>query len=264
MLLILLILLIPSKFFLVKTLIVIPARHASTRLPGKPLVEIAGMTLIERVVRQCQKVRGVSSVIVATDHEDIFDEVVCFGGEAVMTRRSHRTGTERVAEVARKRRADLVINVQGDEPLLEPQAIRLLIDGMKKDRSAGIGTLANPIRRRADFLDPNVVKVVLDREGWALYFSRSPIPFHRDQPHGLPAPACRHVGIYGYRNETLQKWVRLAPTRLEKLEKLEQLRALENGLKIKVFLTPYQAIGVDVPADVKKVERILANRRRAR
>ena len=247
-----------------KTLIVIPARHASTRLPGKPLVEIAGRTLIERVVRQCEKVRGVSSVVVATDHAGIFDEVISFGGEAMMTKRSHRSGTERVAEVARRKRADLVINVQGDEPLLDPRAIEILAAGMKRDRRIGIGTLANPIQDKADYRDPNVVKVVLDRENRALYFSRSPIPCPRDRPGSLPAPAYRHVGIYGYRNEALQKWVRLRPTPLEKLERLEQLRALESGFTIKVFLTKYEAIGVDVPADIKKVERILAKRSRAR
>ena len=246
------------------TLIVIPARYASTRLPGKPLVSIAGKTLIERVVRQCEKVRGVSSVIVATDHDGIYDEVISFGGEAMMTKHSHRSGTERVAEAARKRRAELIINVQGDEPLLEPRAIELLVEGMKHDRRIGIGTLANPIRRKPDYLDPNIVKVVLDRQNWALYFSRAPIPYPRDHPRSLPAPAYRHVGIYGYRNDCLQKWVRLPPTRLEKLEQLEQLRALEHGLKIRVFLTKYEAIGVDMPSDVKKVETILAKRSRAR
>ncbi len=247
-----------------KTLIVIPARYASTRLPGKPLVSIAGMTLIERVVRQCEKVRGVSSVVVATDHDSIYDEVISFGGEAMMTKRSHRSGTERAAEVARKKRASLVINVQGDEPLLEPRAIELLVDGMKRDRRIGIGTLANPITNKSDYLDPNVVKVVLDRQNGALYFSRAPVPYPRGAPRGFPSTAYRHVGIYGYRNEILQKWIRLPPSRLERLEKLEQLRALENGLKIKVFLTKYEAIGVDVPSDVKKVETILAKRRRSR
>lgn len=247
-----------------KTLIVIPARYASTRLPGKPLISIAGKTLIERVYRQCEKVRGISSVVVATDHEGIFDEVISFGGEAMMTRRSHRSGTERVAEVARKERAGLVINVQGDEPLLDPRAIETLADGMKRNSRIGIGTLANPISNKSDFLDPNVVKVALDRDNWALYFSRASIPYPRDNPRSVPKSAYRHVGIYGYRNDLLQRWVRLPPTRLEKLEKLEQLRALENGLKIKVFLTKYEAIGVDVPSDVKKVERILAKRARAR
>jgi len=242
------------------TIIVIPARHASSRLPGKPLVQIAGQTLIERVYRRCERVRGVSAVVVATDHADIFDEVTSFGGEAMMTKRSHRSGTERVAEVARRRRARLVINVQGDEPLLDPRAIELLIRGMKRDRRVDVGTLANPIRQTADFSDPNVVKVVLDRQNRALYFSRSPIPHPRERPRSLPHPAYRHVGIYGYRSDALQKWVRLPPTRLEKLEKLEQLRALENGFTIKVFLTNYQAIGVDVPSDIKKVERVLAKR----
>lgn len=247
-----------------KTLIAIPARYASTRLPGKPLISIAGTTLIERVYRQCEKVKGVSSVVVATDHEGIFDEVVSFGGVAMMTKRSHRSGSERVAEVARKNRAELVINVQGDEPLLEPRAIQILVDGMKRDSQIGIGTLANPITDKSDFLDPNVVKVVLDSNNWALYFSRASIPYPRDNPKSVPNPAYRHVGIYGYLNDCLQRWVRLPPTRLEKLEKLEQLRALENGFKIKVFLTKYEAIGVDVASDVKKVERILAKRSRAR
>jgi 3-deoxy-manno-octulosonate cytidylyltransferase (CMP-KDO synthetase) len=246
------------------TLIVIPARHASSRLPGKPLIELAGKTLIERVYRQCAKVKGVSSVLVATDHDGIFEEVASFGGEVLMTKKSHRSGTERVAEAARKKRANLVINVQGDEPLLDPRAIEKLIKGMQRDDAAQIATLASPITEKSDFLDPNVVKTVLDEDGWALYFSRSPIPYWREDPTRVPRPVFRHIGIYGYRNEALQKWVRMAPTRLEKLEKLEQLRALENGLKIKVFLTNYVAIGVDTPSDVKKVERILAKRSRAR
>jgi 3-deoxy-manno-octulosonate cytidylyltransferase (CMP-KDO synthetase) len=203
-------------------------------------------------------------VVVATDHEGIFNEVVSFGGEAMMTKRSHRSGTDRVAEVARKKKADLVVNVQGDEPLLEPRAIELLLKGMKKDRSLEIGTLAKPIEKKEDYRDPNVVKVVLDHEGGALYFSRASIPHLRGKKRGIPFPACRHVGIYGYRSDILQKWVKMKPSRLEKIERLEQLRALENGLRIKVFLTRYEAIGVDVPADVKKVERILAKSSRSR
>ena len=245
-----------------RTMIVIPARYGSTRFPGKPLVRIAGRTLIEWVYRQCNRVRGVDSIVVATDDERILEEVVAFGGEAMMTRRSHGSGSERAAEVARRKKAGLIINVQGDEPLLEPKAIEQLIQGMRKDKRIGIGTLANPIRNKDDFFDPNVVKVTLDHRGCALYFSRAAIPFLRDRrsKNSFPAPAFRHVGIYGYRNAVLQKWVRMKPTRLERMEKLEQLRALENGLEIKVFLTDYEAIGVDVPSDMKKVERILAKR----
>jgi 3-deoxy-manno-octulosonate cytidylyltransferase (CMP-KDO synthetase) len=247
-----------------RTLIVIPARNASTRFPGKPLALIAGRTLIERVYSQCVKVRGASAVVVATDHAGIRDEVASFGGQVMMTRRDHRSGTDRVAEVARKIRADLVVNVQGDEPLLQPRAIEFLIDGMKHVPGAGMGTLANPIREKGDFFDPNVVKVVVDSAGRALYFSRAPIPHDRSRPRACAPGALRHVGIYAYRASVLQRLVRLAPSRLERLEKLEQLRALENGVSIQVFLTHYDAVGVDVPADVRKVERLLAKRRGGR
>ncbi|MBV9462757.1 MAG: 3-deoxy-manno-octulosonate cytidylyltransferase [Verrucomicrobiae bacterium] len=249
-----------------KALVVIPARYASTRFPGKPLALISGRSLIERVYERCLKAKGVSDVIVATDHARIVAEVERFGGHAVMTNPAHRSGTDRVAEVARRKRASLVVNVQGDEPLIPSQAITGLIEGMIES-GAEVGTLAHPIESRNEFLDPNVVKVVLDRRGFALYFSRAPIPMDRDgktSRRWVPVPAYRHIGVYAYRAATLQKWVVWRRTTLERLEALEQLRALENGVQIRVFLTRYRAIGVDVPSDVEKVERLLAKARRGR
>ena len=248
-----------------RVLIVVPARHGSTRFPGKPLVSIAGVPLVERVRRLCLCVPGAPRVVVATDDARILRVVRAFGGEARMTRRDHPSGTDRAAEVARAVPCDLVVNVQGDEPLLEPREIGRLIAAMARDRAVEMATLCHPIRNSREFVDPNAVKVVLDARGDALYFSRSPIPHFRDLPaSNFPLQASyRHIGIYAYRRDFLLRYVRWPQSFLEKAEKLEQLRALERGIRIRVLVSGYEPVGVDVPADVKRVERLLKKRNQA-
>ncbi len=242
-----------------KLLIVIPARYGSTRFPGKPLVCIGGISLIERVYRNCSGVKN-AQVVVATDDRRIESHVREFGGEAMMTSKHHPSGTDRAAEVARRHACDVVINVQGDEPLLPASVIRRIADVMLREKKLEMATLAHPITRSQDYQDPNVVKVVLDRDSDALYFSRSPIPHLWDAWHSMLG-VYRHVGIYAYQRSFLLHYVKWPQSLLEKAEKLEQLRALDRGIKIHVLKTTYEAIGVDVPSDVKKVERILKGAR---
>jgi len=242
-----------------KLLIVIPARYASTRFPGKPLALIAGRSLVERVYRNCAKVRN-AKVIVATDDTRILKHVRAFGGEAMMTSERHPSGTDRAAEVARRHACEVVINVQGDEPLLLASVVRKIADAMFREKKLEMATLAHPIKKTQDYQDPNVVKVVLDHNGDALYFSRAPIPFFRGSRTQDPGSSHRHIGIYAYRRSFLLRYVKWPQSFLEKAEKLEQLRALERGVKIRVLKTSYEAIGVDVPSDVRKVERLLKRR----
>ncbi|MEZ4600444.1 MAG: 3-deoxy-manno-octulosonate cytidylyltransferase [Syntrophotaleaceae bacterium] len=232
---------------------IIPARYASTRFPGKPLQLILGKTMIERVYRQVSQASLVDRIIVATDDQRIFQAVESFGGEVVMTRADHATGTDRLAEVAADLTTDLIVNIQGDEPLIDPAMIEAAIVPLKRDAGIPMGTLKTPIGSRAEFLDPNVVKVVTDSEGFALYFSRAPIPHWRDGA-SLHPEAFKHIGLYVYRRDFLLRYASLPPTRLESLEKLEQLRALENGYRIRVVETDLISIGVDVPEDVARVE----------
>ena len=240
-------------------LIVIPARYASTRFPGKPLALIAGVSLIERVYRLCRRVGNVAGVVVATDDRRIQRHVRDFGGEVMLTRRNHRSGTDRVAEVARRHACGIVINVQGDEPLLDPRVITRLGEALRRQPRLSMATLCHPIRTAAEFHDPNAVKVVLDSAGDALYFSRAPIPHigkFRISDFGFRIFQ-RHIGIYAYRRDFLLRYVRWPQSRLEKIERLEQLRALEHGARIRVLKTARAAIGVDVPADVVRVEQLL-------
>jgi 3-deoxy-manno-octulosonate cytidylyltransferase (CMP-KDO synthetase) len=242
------------------TLIVIPARYQSSRFPGKPLVLLNGISLVERVYQLSSRVGKDIRVVIATDDARIERHVREFGGDIMMTRKNHPSGTDRVAEVARKFNCKTVINVQGDEPLLNPKVIRKLVDVMQQHPTLEMATLCHSISDEKDYLDPNVVKVVKDQNGNALYFSRSPIPFVRDQHRTSNfehRTFFRHIGIYAYRRDFLLKYVRWPQSNLEKLEKLEQLRALERGIQIRVLETNYHAIGVDVVADVKKVEKLL-------
>ena len=235
---------------------VIPARYASSRFPGKPLHLILGKTMIERVYRQVVQTPSVNRVIVATDDQRILEAVRAFGGEAVMTRPDHATGTDRLAEVAAGLEADLIVNIQGDEPLIDPRMIETAIAPLVADSRIPMGTLKTALDSYQEFQDPNVVKVVTDRQGFALYFSRSPIPYCRDLETSF-SQACKHIGLYVYQRDFLLKYASLPPTPLEMLEKLEQLRVLEHGYRIHVAETSLISIGVDVPDDVLRVERQL-------
>ena len=232
--------------------VVIPARHASSRLPGKPLLRATGKYLIQHVHERACEARCAAEVIVATDDERIRAAVEGFGGKAVMTRTDHPSGTDRVAEVARDIAAEVVINLQGDEPLIDPAALDLLAGLLEADAGAGMATLAVPIRDRDGYLSPNVVKVVCDDRGRALYFSRAPIPFHRDaEPdfRATPPRVLQHLGVYAYRRDVLLKIAATPPHPLEEAEKLEQLRVLGTGGAISVGLVARAHRGVDTPAD---------------
>jgi 3-deoxy-manno-octulosonate cytidylyltransferase (CMP-KDO synthetase) len=239
---------------------IIPARYGSTRFPGKPLALIAGKPLIGHVVEQCQKARSLSEVIVATDDTRIW-EVAQGYCRAEMTAPDHASGTDRIAEVAQNCSCDAVLNIQGDEPLMDPQVIDAVAGALAK---AEMSTAAAPIEQVSELESPNVVKVVVNAAGWALYFSRRAIPYVRSAATGADQLAAfaflKHLGIYGYRRQTLLRLVKFPVSPLERAEQLEQLRALENGLQIAVVRVNHDSIGVDVPADVKRVEQMLKKR----
>ncbi len=216
--------------------------------------------MVEHVYRRAASATGVSRVLVATDDERIARAVAAFGGEAVMTSPSHQTGTDRIAEVAATLDCDVIVNVQGDEPLIAPEMIEQALRPFAGAPDLLMTSLRAPLTSFEALIDPNVVKVVVDLDDFALYFSRAPIPWVRDPvPGSDPAPqAWRHIGLYGYRRTFLPRYAALPPTRLEQLERLEQLRALEHGIKIKVLATAHEAIGVDTPADLARVEALLA------
>jgi 3-deoxy-manno-octulosonate cytidylyltransferase (CMP-KDO synthetase) len=240
-------------------LAVIPARYASTRLPGKPLIPIAGKPMIQRVWERARQAGLVSKVIVATDDQRIAEAVKSFGGEAALTRADHRSGTERVAEVAASHRdAQIVVNVQGDMPLIEPAAIDAAIEAVRDEEDVSLGTLAVPITNPAEIMDPNVVKTVLDFDGNALYFSRAPIPWVRDRQGPVHAKHLKHQGLYVFRREALLEFATFPQGDLERIEQLEQLRWLENGYRIRVVETEYKTVEVDTPEDVERVEQVLA------
>lgn len=246
---------------------VIPARFASVRFPGKALALIDGKPMIQHVYERTLRASLINSVIVATDDERIHQAVTAFGGDCRMTRQNHETGTDRLAEVAETITADIIVNVQGDEPLIAPEMIDQAIQPLIADPSLRMGTLKTRIRCLHDFLSPNVVKVVTDRDGNALYFSRSPLPFFRDKWKDLKDESfdsgkllCfKHVGLYVFRRDFLVEFAAMTPTFLEVSEKLEQLRAVENGVRIRVVETEFESIGVDTPDDlVKARERFKA------
>ena len=239
-----------------KVAVVIPARYASTRLPAKPLHPIAGKPLIQHVWERCAKAKGIATVIVATDDMRIAEAAFAFGAEVALTSEKHRSGTDRVAEVARKLKGFThVINVQGDEPLVDPKVIAKLASTLGADRTIQMITAASVFQPADDLTNPNMVKVVIDRFGDALYFSRSKIPFVRSD--GVTPVFYRHQGLYGYTTKFLLEFVRWKPGILEQAESLEQLRALENGAKIRVIKAAEAAVSVDTPDDVKAVEAIL-------
>jgi 3-deoxy-manno-octulosonate cytidylyltransferase (CMP-KDO synthetase) len=231
---------------------IVPARMASTRFPGKPLADLAGQPIVQWVHERALQAKTVSRVIVATCDTEITDAVVGFGGEAVMTSDRHRSGTDRIAEAAQSIDADIIVNVQGDEPLIDPESIDRAVEPLLQDREIVMSSLMVPIDRDAA-ADPNLVKVVVDVEGFALYFSRSPIPYERN-------PAMRtygHIGLYAYRRDFLLRFASLDPTPLEQAESLEQLRALEHGFKIMMVEVADRALGVDTPEDLERVRELL-------
>lgn len=245
---------------LVKVVVVIPARYASTRLPGKPLVPLSGKPLVQRVYERAKLAARADRVIVATDDARIVKVVEEFGGEARMTRSDHRTGTERVAEVAAHEGGEVFVNVQGDEPLLDPVAVDTAIGSLLEEPAAAISTVATPIKTPADIMDPNVVKTVLDFDGNALYFSRAPIPWVRDTVSRIQVRHLKHLGLYVFQRDALLEYPTLPQGELERIEQLEQLRWLENGWKIRVAEVEHDAVSVDVPEDVARVEKLLKNK----
>jgi len=242
------------------TVAVIPARYASTRFPGKPLISIGGKTMIERVWERARQAKLVSKVIVATDDERIASVVRSFGGEVALTRADHRSGTERVAEVAAAHKeAEILVNMQGDMPLIDPAAIDAAIEALGEDESVNMATLAVPISNAAEIMDPNVVKTVVDFDGNALYFSRAPIPWVRDRGGPVHAKHLKHLGLYVFRREALLEFATFPQGDLERIEQLEQLRWLENGNRIRVAEIEQESVEVDTPEDVKRVEKMLAS-----
>ncbi len=234
---------------------IIPARYASTRFPGKALESIDGRPMIEHVYRRAEASKSISKVIVATDDLRIATTVTGFGGNVRLTR-AHETGTDRLAEVVASLDYDVIVNVQGDEPLIDPRAITEAVQPFS-DPTIQMTTLYKRINNPAELSNPNVVKVVLDRGGFALYFSRAPIPYARDPRGGWP-PLYKHIGLYAYRRSVLLVLASLEPTPLERAESLEQLRALEHGIRIKAVETAYDSIGVDTPEDLEQVRRLFA------
>ena len=233
-----------------KTLGVIPARYASTRLNGKPLVDICGYKMIEWVYKRAIK-SSLDKIVVATDNEEIYNEVKRFGGEVVMTSDKHNTGTDRIVETAKHYEDyDVIINIQGDEPLIEPELINQLAN-IFNDKSINMGTFRHKINNENDIINPNVVKVITDLNNDAIYFSRSVIPYNRNNEPDIVY--YRHIGIYGYRRDFLFKYASFKNSKLEKLESLEQLRAIENGYKIRVLETNYNVKGVDTKEDLDDV-----------
>ena len=248
----------PSSFRTsVSATAIIPARYQSSRLPGKALADIAGRPMIEHVYRRASAAATVSRVLVATDDARIFDAVRAFGGEVVMTSAAHPSGTDRLAEAAAALDCDLVVNVQGDEPLLAPETIDAAVMPFVTDPALEMSTLRRAISSAEERNNPNVTKVVVDRDGYALYFSRAPIPFTR--PGQPEARAWAHVGLYVYRRDTLLRLAALPPTEMERAEALEQLRALEHGIRIKAIKTTHATIGVDTREDLEHVRALMAH-----
>ena len=240
---------------------IIPARWASTRFPGKPLHLIANKPLLRHVWERCRQSKKLDAIIIATDDMRIASAAFDWGAEVAMTLPSHQSGTDRIAEVARKtRQFDFIINIQGDEPLIDPKLIDDVVAKLRSDRKIDIVTAAHPFEDAAEASSPHQVKVIVDLNGNALYFSRYAIPFPRNR--SAPIKYLRHPGIYGFRRKALLDFVKWKPTPLERAESLEQLRALENGVKVHVLVTKHGSPGVDTPADAKALEQKLARAKR--
>jgi 3-deoxy-manno-octulosonate cytidylyltransferase (CMP-KDO synthetase) len=247
---------------------IIPARYGSTRLPGKPLARIGGKPMIQHVYESAARAKGLDRVLVATDDRRVKETVRGFGGEVMMTSKNHASGTDRLAEVARKIKADWFVNVQGDLPFIQPETIARAVRPMLRNRSIPMGTVGTPIFDEQEWRNPNIVKVLTDREGFALYFSRSPIPYVRNGAIDVDGNELmhsskrriwgyRHVGLYVYRRDFLMKFARLRPAALEQIESLEQLRALAYGHRIFVAAVDERSVEVDTPEDLAKAENYL-------
>jgi 3-deoxy-manno-octulosonate cytidylyltransferase (CMP-KDO synthetase) len=241
------------------TTAIIPARYQSTRLPGKPLVDIVGLPMIVRVYDRVRATPGLDAVLVATDDERVCDAIVGHGGDCRMTSPDHRSGTDRLAEVAHTLDTDLIVNVQGDEPLIEPAMIAEAITPFFDEPALQMSTLVRRIDEEHEFKNPHVVKAVVGLDGFALYFSRASVPYHRATANqGIPARAFKHIGLYVYRRECLLRLAALPQSPLEVAESLEQLRALEHGIRIKAVETRHDSIGVDTPEDLERVRGLCA------
>lgn len=241
-----------------KVIVVIPARYKSTRFPGKPLAEIQGKPLIYWVYNQAKKIQNVDDVFIATDDERIKETVENFGGKSVMTSERHATGTDRIAEAVEKMDADIIVNIQGDEPLFNSQSVEKAVNVLlnDKDQNISMTTLMTKIQNKEQYDDPNTVKVVTDKSGFALYFSRSLIPFPREKEI---TNVYKHIGIYGYRKNFLLKYTSMEQTPLEKTESLEQLRIIENGYKIKLIETKRESLSIDTPEDLELLKKQFKN-----
>jgi 3-deoxy-manno-octulosonate cytidylyltransferase (CMP-KDO synthetase) len=240
-----------------KVVAVIPSRFGSTRLPGKPLVTLGGKPMVQHVYERVKRAQTLHEVLVATDDQRILDVVRSFGGAARMTRADHRTGTERIAEVAAHEPGDIFVNVQGDEPLIDPVSIDTAVAALLEEPPAQIATVVTAIRHANDIMDPNVVKTVVDFDDNALYFSRAPIPWMRDMQQKVHVKYWKHLGLYVFQRDALLEYPTLPQGELEKIEQLEQLRWLENGWRIRVAEVMRDAMSVDVPEDISRVEKLL-------
>ena len=236
-----------------KILGVIPARLQSSRFPGKVLAEISSKPMVQHVYERASQARYLTSTIIATDDERVYEAAREFGAHVRMTRSDHPSGTDRVAEVASAENAEIVVNIQGDEPLIDPDAIDAAILPLVHDPDVIMSTLKKKIEDPREVQDPNVVKVVTDRAGDAIYFSRCPIPYQRDRNAGGAPPYFKHIGLYVYKRDFLMEYPALPVGPLEQAERLEQLRALENGYRIRVVETEYESVGVDTPEDLERV-----------
>jgi 3-deoxy-manno-octulosonate cytidylyltransferase (CMP-KDO synthetase) len=238
-----------------KTIGVIPARFASTRFPAKVLANIDGKPMVRHVWERAARCQELDEVLIACDHEDVFKAAQSFKAQVVMTDPHHLSGTDRIAEAVRGLKVDIVVNIQGDEPFVDPRTIDAMTLLLKKDPKTLMGTAIKEITNDDDFLNPNVVKCVVDDQGYALYFSRSPIPYHRNKNNSSETKNYKHFGLYAYRKDFLMEFKNWPKGALESAEELEQLRVLEHGVRIKTTVTGYDSIAVDTPQDLQKAQQ---------
>ncbi len=233
-------------------LIVIPARYGSTRFPGKPLIKINGKEMVLHVYDRAKEVKNASNVIIATDDFRIYECAKKYNANVELTDKNIKSGTDRVWEVAKNKNYEIIVNLQGDEPFIDPKIVDKSIEVLKNDKFADISTPIKLIEHLDEIKNPNVVKVVFNEKNYAIYFSRAPIPFYRD--NSCKKKYYKHIGLYCFKKKSLEKFVKLPQSKLELIEKLEQLRAIEAGMKIKIFTTNYESISIDTPEDLEKIK----------